>query len=574
MNQQHMAGQLAQYGRHGDQHLLHVSGDELRGIAALAPNGRLTINPVTGLPEAFSLKNLFKTLLPIGAAIFAPMALPALAPAMASGIGSGLATAAMTGDLKRGLVSGIIGAGLGSAMGAASKAAAATNASEGMISDAGIGIAGIGSEVAASPSTANALLSQSAGNAINASSGGIGSLSAGQYAAAPFTESKAFMSQLMKPTTMIPMALGAGQLSQWDMQEQMNKLRKEQEEKRKQELAKSYANVQSGYRLAQPYAQTGYSPERSLMSRNSPLPIGYSSGGSTTKTEPIDLSQYPWLAGLYGAGATGPGNPGYQGIDPVTVQKNLRGRYSVAPQRQYMPGLNPEFMYFQDDQNNIQQPPITYANTWNRMYAQMPIESTMPTTPYFDNILEAAMSSDKGVKKMAEGGTVPLQSSMGPTQVAEGGIANIPTEFSQPQQQPTQPDEKDLQIVAAALTGQIQNPDKIIEAFISKYGVDMFRSIREMILQSVAPNAQTEGMVQGQGGGMDDQVQGTIGGQQPVAVSPGEYIVPADVVSGLGDGSSDSGAQELDRMAQNVRMARGGSIQQPPAFNARRMMPA
>jgi hypothetical protein len=73
---------------------------------------------------------------------------------------------------------------------------------------------------------------------------------------------------------------------------------------------------------------------------------------------------------------------------------------------------------------------------------------------------------------------------------------------------------------------------------------------------------------------MDDQVMGTIGDGQPVAVSPGEYIVPADVVSGLGDGSSDAGAQELDMMAGNVRRARqGGLMTQPGPTDARRLLP-
>jgi hypothetical protein len=70
-------------------------------------------------------------------------------------------------------------------------------------------------------------------------------------------------------------------------------------------------------------------------------------------------------------------------------------------------------------------------------------------------------------------------------------------------------------------------------------------------------------MVQGQGGGMDDQVPGMIGDQQPVAVSPGEFIVPADVVSGLGDGSSDAGADKLDTMMDQVRMAKTGGMIQP-----------
>ena len=129
-------------------------------------------------------------------------------------------------------------------------------------------------------------------------------------------------------------------------------------------------------------------------------------------------------------------------------------------------------------------------------------------------------------------------------------------------------------MVAMAIAGQAgEQGQKIIDMFIQRYGPDVFRKVREMVLQAIQPNAQTEGMVQGPGGGMDDQVRGMIGAQQPVAVSPGEYIVPADVVSGLGDGSSDAGAQELDQMAQKVRMARGGSTMQPPAIEASRYMP-
>jgi hypothetical protein len=109
--------------------------------------------------------------------------------------------------------------------------------------------------------------------------------------------------------------------------------------------------------------------------------------------------------------------------------------------------------------------------------------------------------------------------------------------------------------------------------FVEKYGPEMFRQVREFILQNVAPNAQTEGMIRGQGSGMDDKVPGMIGDQQPVAVSPGEFIVPADVVSGLGDGSSDAGAKELDKMMDRVRMGRGGTTKQAPPIDARKAMP-
>jgi len=93
------------------------------------------------------------------------------------------------------------------------------------------------------------------------------------------------------------------------------------------------------------------------------------------------------------------------------------------------------------------------------------------------------------------------------------------------------------------------------------------------VLDSVEPGAQTEGMVAGQGDGMSDEVMGMIGDQQRVAVSPGEYIVPADVVSGIGNGSSDAGAGELDRMMADIRQARTGRTQQPPAINPRGAMP-
>jgi len=127
-----------------------------------------------------------------------------------------------------------------------------------------------------------------------------------------------------------------------------------------------------------------------------------------------------------------------------------------------------------------------------------------------------------------------------------------------------------------ALMGQAapEEMDKIIEAFVAKYGVEAFQQLREQVLQSIVPNAQTEGQIQGQGGGMEDNIDGMIGADQPVAVSPNEYIVAADVVSGLGDGNSDEGAAILDEMMDRVRMTRTGTKQQPQPLDQRQVMPA
>jgi len=113
----------------------------------------------------------------------------------------------------------------------------------------------------------------------------------------------------------------------------------------------------------------------------------------------------------------------------------------------------------------------------------------------------------------------------------------------------------------------------IIEMFMDQFGAEAFAQLRENTLESVVPGSQKEGEIVGQGGGMDDLVQGMIGTQQPVAVSPGEYIVPADVVSGLGDGSTDAGVSELDGMLDRVRMERTGTTQQPAPLAKGGMLP-
>lgn len=173
-----------------------------------------------------------------------------------------------------------------------------------------------------------------------------------------------------------------------------------------------------------------------------------------------------------------------------------------------------------------------------------------------------------GVLGMQEGRSVPLKSSLGSMEVPGGGIAEVDSEFS------ATPSEHEVGALAAALMGQIENADVIIQGFLNQYGPEVFEMVREFVLQTLMPDAQTSGMIEGVGGGMDDMVPGTIGSQQPVAVSPGEYIIPADVVSDLGDGSSDAGAAELDAMLGRVRMARGGTADQPPAIDAPSVMPA
>jgi hypothetical protein len=85
---------------------------------------------------------------------------------------------------------------------------------------------------------------------------------------------------------------------------------------------------------------------------------------------------------------------------------------------------------------------------------------------------------------------------------------------------------------------------------------------------------QKEGQVRGDGDGMEDKVYGNIEGRQKVALSRDEFIVPADVVSGIGNGSSNAGADKLYKMMDRVRKARTGIKKQGKQIKGDRYVPA
>ena len=85
-------------------------------------------------------------------------------------------------------------------------------------------------------------------------------------------------------------------------------------------------------------------------------------------------------------------------------------------------------------------------------------------------------------------------------------------------------------------------------------------------LASLAP--QNQGYyLGGTTDGMADQIPATIDNKQPAALSDGEFVVPADVVSHLGNGNSDAGAKNLYRMMERVRTDRTGRAKQGRQIN-------
>jgi hypothetical protein len=79
-------------------------------------------------------------------------------------------------------------------------------------------------------------------------------------------------------------------------------------------------------------------------------------------------------------------------------------------------------------------------------------------------------------------------------------------------------------------------------------------------------------MVQGMGDGMSDSVPATIEGVQEARLANDEFVIPADVVADIGNGSSNAGAKKLYSMMDHIRKARHGTTKQPPEIRAERLM--
>jgi len=127
-----------------------------------------------------------------------------------------------------------------------------------------------------------------------------------------------------------------------------------------------------------------------------------------------------------------------------------------------------------------------------------------------------------------------------------------------------------------AIKGVDPEPERSLAIFVSTYGEEALKDLVGRVRSGeFEDNAQTtEGMVEGIGDGMDDMIPATLEGEQDVVLSDGEFIVPADVVSGLGNGSTDAGSKSLYDMMDRVREMRTGMKDQPDQVPQGMMLPA
>jgi len=88
------------------------------------------------------------------------------------------------------------------------------------------------------------------------------------------------------------------------------------------------------------------------------------------------------------------------------------------------------------------------------------------------------------------------------------------------------------------------------------------------------PRLAKGGYLDGPGDGMSDSIPATISDKQPARLADGEFVIPADVVSHLGNGSTKAGAQRLYKMMDKVRKARTGTTKQGKQINPNKYLPA
>ncbi len=176
----------------------------------------------------------------------------------------------------------------------------------------------------------------------------------------------------------------------------------------------------------------------------------------------------------------------------------------------------------------------------------------------------------------AAGGMVTqkIDPTYGPIRLQEGGIANINAMAEEGGDRP--PNEREIISGAvAAVKGQHPQPEIAMGIFLQTFGEDALRDLVDRVQSGELDEGMRDedGQLSGPGDGMNDMIPASVDGGQDVLLSDGEYVVPADVVSGLGNGSSDAGSKALDEMGDRVRTERTGKKKQAPAVPEEKVMP-
>jgi hypothetical protein len=579
------AKKLQDFGRYGDSLLVHMHPTELEGLASL---GRITVNPVTGLPEAWNpLRTIrkitrskaFKTLAPIVIGLVAPQVLGMTGASLFSGYGAGL-----TGAAKYGLASAI-GGGLG-ALAAGKRGSDVTKSA--LISGLVGGGMRYGSNLMQQKALANAIEADKAAKAAEAAK----SAQAGQT----ILESSG---TAYDPNVMFPaQSSSLGRVKNipfGDLPENV---------------------IQPDNQLL---SYTGGRPEfyGTFPKSEQPLsgtldPSSWQQAGQIIRTDPNQLAQFaggakttPMLQEM-----TRKANMSMtEGLvdqamryDPATGQTSFSPLKTLGSVAKGMAPGELASTYL-----DIEQAEEDAEEQAKQQLAQMDYEidtgfggQTVIRDP--SGVVLPAYLSPQDILNIALGRTVrpryvagttfaPTREAMGAAH--GGGIGSIiyrqdsgktTVDFDS-----TNPEHMNL--LDKTQRGEMSRedfydtfnmwPDQIIgdmnEASPPHIDIDEgeeFKDVQNIKTGGpirMARGGEFSGMVPGQGHGMEDNVYMPIkeGPKQigTLAVSPREYVVDAHTMAAIGNGNPTEGARVMDGVVENVRKRAYGSIQQPNEIN-------
>ena len=615
MTQQTAQG-LASLGRGPDSMLVHMAPGEVKSLQqlAMAHGGSLTINPETGLPEAGFLSSLLPMIIGGGLTIASGGALSPLMAGMITGGGFGLAT----GSLKKGLMAGLgaygggsLGAGLAGAGGANLVAAGTpvTNPGAAMAAGAGDATANIGAAGAMNPANfvgpatpsiefanpsnlagssspgmfgnvganfskasagAEGLLTAQGRNAFLATpaiGGGMGLAKAGLMAAAPM---------MMETTTKQPEIKtdkDMGQRYQFNAGTQTPTPVPD---------VPGYGNQSQNFGKEQRYFNPSYTPIDNDAARKM---YGFASGGPVEAMSDansigmntgypqadVDVGAYatPYqqpisrnvVTGVQGAGInpyTGQaqfadgGEVGYA-YDPVTqmyTKKGGEGATMVSPTGgisgasgrsggDHVGQLSKEQeSFFDNETKDARDARMGQVSNVLSQIASFAVPGMGALSFVRDAFPEFA--ADMSARM---GGYNPADRSYGGASKAEqaamqAAMSSPNTGVGNPGEQPGEG------IGGGDISGASADTPALAQGGISNLG-DYSDGGR---------------LLRGPGDGISDSIPATIGKKRPARLADGEFVVPARIVSELGNGSTEAGARKLYAMMDRVQKSRGKTV--------------
>ena len=600
----HAAAQhLASYGRGGDTELVHMTKGEIKGLQALAlaHGGSLTINPNTGLVEAGFLKRMLPM---IAGAALAATGVGAPMAALLVGGGYGLAT----GSVKKGLLAGLSaygGAGLTSSLaslgGEAAVAGSEQLATEGFkrtaeesvkaglenlpVGSGGVGVPtesgmyfpgatpGTGIEVgsAAAPSAAGTNYYQQAAQKFLENPNNFPGLTAQTL--------QGYQSAVNAPGVNPQDVISAAGRAQGAMG------------------ATTTGNISRGIGevFSSPSAAGSFVKDNALTLGGALLPAL-----TQDQKPPAGYTEDEYDRYLKGFRMS----PNYQAYEAPRPNPYYQAKYAAQG------GI----MQLQGGGGPVERMSMmnTAMNPQGGLYPQGMIDKTQYATPTqrpvsAEMVDEAPAYERSSPMLMAEGGQIPisLQGSvnLNPSNMAPQAFSGAAAVGSQggygTQISPGGPGgigAAQLAVLPRTMAGggiagileSAREQGLTPEAYQQIYGrgnkiVAMQKALKEgQIVDGMARGGisslggYSDGgrMLKGPGDGMSDSIPGVIANKQPARLADGEFVIPADVVSHLGNGSTDAGAKQLYKMMDKVRKARTGKKAQGKQINPNRYMPA